>query len=452
MRFPLAALLLVTACASESATPEESTPDVRSGGKADGAFVAGPMYLSGAFDGSQRFAMWVDTMKFARHIRDDLGKPFAFTYFINTAYYDHTVKGSWIGTSDNAREETVRWALTQQAVNEGHEIGDHTVRHQDGSKWTLAQWRAELREFHGLVEKHLFDTVLDDQGQPLFPRWRPAPQAAAGQTGAACQTDDECAGHHCLAVTPTQGFCTQGCNVKIACPNDTVCGTPGFTSDQDVCVPMPEYPVEHNGQVLFDENGAPNLANPELQPYKIVGFRAPQLGQNAALYQTLTELGYRYDTSMVLPPGPPARTARGGQVFQNLYQFPLMKNPGSLTIPMDYNYYVDKGAAARMQADYRKSLVDSYARGHMPWNIGHHFALWQNGGYWAAMKDAFEFAAGGCPDAAGQSRCADVEFVTFGQLADKLDGKADGPMWIDDGLEGEAVEGTPGEASDEDGE
>jgi hypothetical protein len=441
------ALLVLAACAADPSSDPQDEP-IRVGGKADGAFGAGPMYLSGAFDGSQRFAMWVDTMRFARALTADSGKPMAFTYFINTCYYDHTVKGSWIGTSVNAREEIVRWALTQQAVNEGHEIGDHTVRHQDGSKWSLAQWRAELGEFHQLVAAHLFQTVRDDQGEPLFPRWIPSPSAAAGQTGAACASNDDCAGRACLPVTPTQGFCTQPCNARKPCPNDTVCGGAAFTSDTDVCVPMPEYPIEKDGEVLFDENGAPNLASAALQPYRVAGFRAPQLGQNQALYQTLTELGYRYDTSMVLPPGPPARTVRG-RVFDGLYQFPLMKNPGSLTIPMDYNYKVSNGTGARMQADYRRSIVAAYGRQHQPWNIGHHFALWQNGAYWAAMQDAFRFAAAGCPDAAGASQCPDVEFATFGQLADHLDGKADGALWVDQGLEDEIIPTTADIEDDE---
>jgi hypothetical protein len=443
------ALTLLTACASSGGDAPIDEP-LRLGGKADGAFSAGPMYLSGAFDGSQRFAQWIDTMRFARTMNADYGKPLAFTYFINTCYYDHTVKGSWIGTSANTQEEIVRWALTQQAVNEGHEIGDHTVRHQDGSKWTLAQWRMELGEFHALVAKHLFQPIYDEDGAPVFPRWTAAPAAAAGAVGAACADDGECASHQCLPVTPTQGFCTQACNSKKSCPNATVCGAPGWTTDTDVCVPMPEFPVVYDGQELFAADGTPNLAHPALEPYRVVGFRAPQLGQNAALYQTLTELGYRYDTSMVLPPGPPARTVRDHKVFDSLYEFPLMKNPGSLTIPMDYNYYVSKGSGARMQADYRKSLVDSYKRNHQPWNIGHHFALWQGGAYWAAMKDAFTFAAQGCPNAAGAAQCDGVTFVTFGELADKLDGKADGALWVDPDLEDHVID-TTADTEDDDG-
>jgi len=186
---------------------------------------------------------------------------------------------------------------------------------------------------------------------------------------------------------------------------------------------MPEFPVEHNDQILFDAEGNPNLDHPDLTPIQIVGFRAPQLGQNAALFDVLTELEYLYDTSQVLPIGPPQRTVRSGRTFETIYQFGLMRNAGSLTIPMDYNYKVNNGSGERMATDYRQSILDAYIeRDRQPWNIGHHFALWRNGSYWQAMQDAFEFAARGCPDDAGEARCPETEFPTFHQLSTILDG------------------------------
>jgi hypothetical protein len=237
-------------------------------------------------------------------------------------------------------------------------------------------------------------------------------------------------------VTPTQGFCTQACNKHKPCPGDTVCGTPDYSSDTDVCVPMPEYPIVHQGQELFSADGRPNLSHPALEPYPIVGFRAPQLGKNLALYEVLAERRYRYDTSFVLAPGPPTRTVQNGQLFPSMNQFPLMKNPGSLTIPMDYNYNVADGSGSRMTTDYKKSIVDAYRRGRQPWNIGHHFALWKGGAYFTAMKDAFDYAARGCPDGAGVKQCAEIAFPSFAELADRLDGsRADGDTWIDGDLE-----------------
>ena len=387
---------------------------------ASSALDPGPLFVTGAFDGSQRFGMWAATMDFARRLERETGKRLRFTYFINTAYYDRGVRGSWIGTAESADEEIVRWALTQQALNEGHEIGDHSVRHQDGSSWTVAAWRAELDEFHDLVAEHLFEPVTDGAGAPVFPRWRPVRAAAPGEVGAACGSDQECSSGRCLPVAPEQAYCTQTCNRSHPCPAGTVCGTPTWTTDGDACVPMPEYPIEWQGQELFDASGQPNLEHPALQRAHIEGFRAPQLGHNSALYDVLTELGYTYDTSKILAPGAPRPTTNQGRAF-GLWQFPLMKYAGSLTVPMDYNYKVSNGTYERMRADYRSSILQAYGRrDRAAWNIGHHFALWNGGAYWRAMQDALRFAADGCPDDGGAQRCPDVEFPTFRELAATL--------------------------------
>ncbi len=406
---PLALLLLTSGCAPGALDEAASSAE-----------QPWPLFVTGAFDGSQRFGMWVATMDFARRLERETGKRVRFTYFINTAFYDRGVRGSWIGTAESAEEETVRWALTQQSLNEGHEIGDHSVRHQDGSTWTADAWRAELGEFHSLVAEHLFEPVTDGSGTPVFPRWRPARDAAAGAVGAECESDDECSSGRCLPVTPEQRYCSQTCNRSHSCPEGTVCGTPAWTTDGDACVPMPEYPIEWQGQELFDAAGRPNLDHPALRPVRVEGFRAPQLGHNSALYDVLTELGYSYDTSKILAPGAPGPTTHQGRTF-GLWQFPLVRYSGALTVPMDYNYKVASGTYERMRSDYRSSILQAYARHDRPaWNIGHHFALWNGGAYWRAMQDALTFAAEGCPDETGEPRCPDVEFPTFRELAARL--------------------------------
>ena len=440
--------LAVAGCAEGHEGPAGDDP-VRPGGKADDAFASGPMVVTGAFDGSQRFAMWVDTLKFARTIKDTAGRQLSFTYFINTCFYDRTVRGSAIGTALSDREQIVRWALTQQAINEGHEIANHSVRHKDGSTWTEAQWKTEIDEFHAQTDTHLFKPIRDIAGKPVFPQWSAAAGSAAGTVGATCSSDGECGSGSCLALTPTQGFCTQRCNSRHVCPNQTVCGAPDWNEDTDVCVPMPQYPVVHNGVELFSASGAANLANADLVPYRVLGFRAPQLGQDQALYEVLSARGYLYDTSMVIAPGPPVRTVSNRKVYGGLYQFPLMKNPGSLAIPMDYNYLVNDGTGERMLADYKASVVASYKRGRQPWNIGHHFSLWKSGAYWSAMQDAFRFAAAGCPDAGGAKQCERVDFSNFAQLGNRLDGRGDGALWVDETIEDYQID-VPHEGEDGD--
>lgn len=420
--------VLPAAClVGEEGDGDQDGDVVDPGGKADSFFADGPLFVTGAFDGSKRFGMWVETMEFARQVERDYGKRLRWTYFINTCYFDPSVTGSAIGTALSREEAVVRWALVQQAANEGHEIGNHSVRHKDGSSWSYDQWYAEFDEFQRLADANLFEPIAEPGGEHVFPRWRPMPQAGPREVGAECQVDGDCNSGMCLPVSDHRSFCTDRCNRHRPCANGTVCGAPDWNESTDRCVPMPEFPVEYRGEVLFDENGNANLDHPDLEPYRMVGFRAPQLGHNRATFEVLRDFHYKYDTSKILGVAPPKRVKHGGTLFESIYEFALMKNPGSLTVPMDYNYKVNNGSGERMLEDYKRSIVDAYnQRERQPWNIGHHFSLWQNGAYWWAMKEAFNYAAQGCPDGSGSLQCEHVEFPTFEQLAMHLDAKTDG--------------------------
>ncbi|MFN3199825.1 MAG: hypothetical protein ACE366_15590 [Bradymonadia bacterium] len=422
---------LLTGCGgeeSETVAPDSENPGSETpapgvtGGKADSLFANGPLYVTGGFDGSKSFRMWQDTMRYARDFQEKYGKRLSFTYFINTCYYDSSVRGSWIGTAKSQPEIIARTGLSQQAINEGHEIANHAVRHQDGSGWSVDEWRKEIQEFHDFTDNNLFEPIFDEAGKAVFPKYEPVASGTA--TGAACGTDSDCDSGICLSVNPDLSLCSARCNKHNPCPDGMACGAPDWNRSTDRCMPLPKFPVEHNGQELFSAEGKPNLDHPDLKPYKVVGFRAPQLGHNKALFEILEEFDYMYDTSKILRPGPPQRTNHGGTVFESIYQYALMKNPGSRTVPMDYNYKFNDVPGSRMLSDYKRSIVDAYnARQRQPWNIGHHFALWRNGEYWAAMKGALEFAAEGCPKDDGTLQCEDVLFPSFLELSLLLDGK-----------------------------
>ena len=419
----LVSLGLLGSCGSSGDEPAaDDGPGV--GGKADELFEDSPLYLTGAFDGSQRFGMWIDTLEFTRAFERDYGKPLHWTYFINTCYYDRTVEGSWIGQAESREEEIARWALTQQALNEGHEIANHAVLHQDGSEWSVERWRQEFTDFHAQTDANLFLPIPDDDGEGfVFPNWQ-----ASGETrsaGSACEDADDCDSGICLPLTPELSVCSDRCNKNRPCDDGFACGAPAWNTSTDVCVPLPEFPVEYRGEVLFDAEGNPNPDAEALSTYRVVGFRAPQLGHNAALFEVMEEFSYAYDTSKILAPGLPQKTQHGSETFDELYQFALMKHPGSRTIPMDYNYKANDASGERMLSDYKNSIVAAYDNGRQPWNIGHHFALWRGGAYWRAMKDAFRFAAEGCPADDGALRCAEVEFPTFRDLVGIVDAKSD---------------------------
>ncbi|MCY1022576.1 polysaccharide deacetylase family protein [Pyxidicoccus sp. MSG2] len=379
-----------------------------------------PLQLTIAYDGSKRFQMWLDTLELARRTQRETGRSVHFTYFITTAYYDPAVQGFAVDPLDvpTTREEAlVRWALTQQALNEGHEIANHSVRHASGQTWSEDAWRAEFDEFEQLLEANLFEPVRDAAGKAVFPKWEPLKTAAQGEVGAGCRSAADCHSGRCLSLTPEVGVCTSECNAHAACPEGTVCGSPRWERVTDVCLPMPAFPVEHEGRQLFDAEGRPQVQN--LRPYNVVGFRAPFLHLNFALYRVLAQRGYVYDTSTMQPLGPPRRMT--GAVGTGLLQFPLMWHDDSLTYAIDDAYQGKDGTGERMEADSRAAILLSYEKqGRVPWNVAQHFGLLRGGIYWQALQRTLAFAAAGCPDDQGQRQCQDVEFPSFRELAERI--------------------------------
>lgn len=154
------------------------------------------------------------------------------------------------------------------------------------------------------------------------------------------------------------------------------------------------------------------------------GFRAPQLGRNAAMFATLPKFGIVYDTSNTGKPADwPKKNAQG------VWEFPLASIPiagtAKKTLAMDYNFYfVQSGAKAdpanadkyeeQMYKSYVAYFQSNYGGNRAPINIGHHFSKWNNGAYWNAMR---RFANLVC----GKS---DVRCVTYRELVHTLNGTA----------------------------
>ena len=159
----------------------------------------------------------------------------------------------------------------------------------------------------------------------------------------------------------------------------------------------------------------------------IVGFRAPELGTNDNLDQTLANHHYRYDASRVSSNSDwPTKNKFG------LWEFPLATiklPPDNLTtISMDYNIFVIQTKAKNIleknsltwQANrdyllqaYRDYFYQHYRRNRAPIFIGHHFSKWNDGVYWEALKD-FAREVCGLPK---------VHCITHRALADYLDQK-----------------------------
>lgn len=138
-----------------------------------------------------------------------------------------------------------------------------------------------------------------------------------------------------------------------------------------------------------------------LPPEGIIGFRAPELGVNKAIWPVLQKYQFQYDTSLTAKPGAwPTKLASG------LWEFPLTKIPfaGSSTsslLSMDYNFFFKQSQAkeqavrgtalwdqyyAEVLTSYRDYFKQSFEGNRAPIFIGHHFSLWNDGVYWEAMK------------------------------------------------------------------
>jgi hypothetical protein len=161
-------------------------------------------------------------------------------------------------------------------------------------------------------------------------------------------------------------------------------------------------------------------------PQDIVGFRAPQLAYTPGLWPTLKKFNFRYDTSMSSAPDYwPQRLDWGG------WKFPLgsIKIAGTQrkTLSMDFNWlYYHTGGRSKpditdaerdrmsqqMLDSYKYYFKNNYFGGRGPVHIGHHFAKWNGGAYWIAMKAFANFVC----------NKPEVRCVTYREYADWLDG------------------------------
>jgi len=120
----------------------------------------------------------------------------------------------------------------------------------------------------------------------------------------------------------------------------------------------------------------------------VIGFRAPLLAHNPAMYEALYKAGYKYDTSKVLKLDPLAAYQESNVLIYPLHS---LSTGRGRTITMDYNFFVldegrVEGAGANMLAAYNNHLRIAQDLGNAPIQIGHHFSRWSRGQYWWALK------------------------------------------------------------------
>lgn len=165
---------------------------------------------------------------------------------------------------------------------------------------------------------------------------------------------------------------------------------------------------------------------------KIVGFRAPELGVNDALYKTLKESNFIYDASGVGFPDTFPKKDEYGIWHIPLNTIEIGKDKSS-AIAMDYSLWMHQSQGMNLAKkgtglwdEYFKDVKDSYLEyfnrnykhKRAPVVIGHHFSLWNDGVYWEAMKSFAEDVCG----------MKDVRCVTFGEYTKYLEYKNSLPL------------------------
>ncbi len=146
-----------------------------------------------------------------------------------------------------------------------------------------------------------------------------------------------------------------------------------------------------------------------LQPNDVVGFRAPLLAKDPALYQNVADHHFVYDSSKVtekIDEWP--HKDNHGIWWIALPDIPMARTSFRV-IAMDYNFYsIQSGARDRahqpsqLWKTYYQQMLDSYvnyfdhnyATTRAPIIIGHHFSLWNDGVYWQVMQDFAEQECG----------------------------------------------------------
>jgi hypothetical protein len=169
---------------------------------------------------------------------------------------------------------------------------------------------------------------------------------------------------------------------------------------------------------------------------EVVGFRAPQLSTNAAMYEALKHGGFRYDTSSpdgADPDSWPKRNSAGTWLFglARVRIVGLMKGGKPVsTLSMDYNFCFKHAESVGASCDHNvgdvrkiemfgKQMVDSYVEyfrrnylgNRAPVHIGHHFFPYQAEIY---NKALLNFARVIC-------RLPEVRCVTYKELASFMD-------------------------------
>src|SRR3990172_3007299 len=106
-----------------------------------------------SFDGGTRdYGKMREILRFSDELSSITGERANFTFFmISCLYFSSIKRKTEINLNGNRRDIEGIIEMTQIAIDAGHDLGNHSVRHLHGENWSYQQWFDELSEFDGQI-------------------------------------------------------------------------------------------------------------------------------------------------------------------------------------------------------------------------------------------------------------------------------------------------------------
>ncbi|MFA4953453.1 MAG: polysaccharide deacetylase family protein [Candidatus Pacearchaeota archaeon] len=101
---------------------------------------------------------WEELTQFSNELANKTGAPAPFSFYITSCdFFTHLSGGSDTGFAKSKENAERNVKIIQGMINNGHEIGSHSVRHKNGEKWNYNQWHQEIKEFDEHISRFFSD-------------------------------------------------------------------------------------------------------------------------------------------------------------------------------------------------------------------------------------------------------------------------------------------------------
>lgn len=320
-----------------------------------------PQFVLLAFDGSYENSFWRESRKFAQDMKNQ-GVDMKFTYFISGVYWLHEKNYALYMPPHKEVEFSSGREKLKEVERRNQEARDESIS------------SAKRKRIRGQYS----DIGFGDTPQDVATR--------IDEVNAAYEEGHEIASH---ANGHYKGGSSQ--------PDSRRWNLNQWRSEFKQFLNLIFNAFENNGI----QNRTKYRSGYAFGPEDIVGFRAPTLDTNEALFQTLADFRFKYDTSGARS-GPEAPTQWAKKDSHGTWMFPLgyisIVGTNKKTASMDYNFYANQSRGiddkangpkyrTQMTQSYLKYFNDNYYGNRAPVHIGHHFSKWNGGAYWDSMKE-----------------------------------------------------------------